>query len=161
MPLEQIERAPLRVRAAPTAEELPCTIADADHEQCADVLSVDTRHSEVQSIAERLYKRREVPEIVDPELVALGDRPEHAMKPRQVGRLLRHDAFALGLVDVLPRLLAHRAEHRLGVLREIHEQSSPRLHVHGRSTYAVLLECLRSEERRVGKECRSRWSPYH
>ncbi len=22
-------------------------------------------------------------------------------------------------------------------------------------------ECLRSEERRVGKECRSRWSPYH
>jgi len=26
---------------------------------------------------------------------------------------------------------------------------------------AVLAEYLRSEERRVGKECRSRWSPYH
>src|SRR5260370_41368513 len=25
----------------------------------------------------------------------------------------------------------------------------------------VLREALRSEERRVGKECRSRWSPYH
>src|SRR2546426_315372 len=25
----------------------------------------------------------------------------------------------------------------------------------------LLLECARSEERRVGKECRSRWSPYH
>ena len=24
-----------------------------------------------------------------------------------------------------------------------------------------LLALLRSEERRVGKECRSRWSPYH
>ena len=24
-----------------------------------------------------------------------------------------------------------------------------------------ILECERSEERRVGKECRSRWSPYH
>ena len=24
-----------------------------------------------------------------------------------------------------------------------------------------LLICIRSEERRVGKECRSRWSPYH
>ena len=24
-----------------------------------------------------------------------------------------------------------------------------------------LLAVLRSEERRVGKECRSRWSPYH
>ena len=24
-----------------------------------------------------------------------------------------------------------------------------------------LIDLLRSEERRVGKECRSRWSPYH
>ena len=30
---------------------------------------------------------------------------------------------------------------------------------HGRSAKETLL--LRSEERRVGKECRSRWSPYH
>ena len=28
----------------------------------------------------------------------------------------------------------------------------------GKST---LIKVLRSEERRVGKECRSRWSPYH
>ena len=27
-------------------------------------------------------------------------------------------------------------------------------------TYSTLL-AIRSEERRVGKECRSRWSPYH
>ena len=27
--------------------------------------------------------------------------------------------------------------------------------------FPLLLELLRSEERRVGKECRSRWSPYH
>ena len=26
---------------------------------------------------------------------------------------------------------------------------------------AILVEIHRSEERRVGKECRSRWSPYH
>ena len=26
---------------------------------------------------------------------------------------------------------------------------------------AILTERIRSEERRVGKECRSRWSPYH
>ena len=30
---------------------------------------------------------------------------------------------------------------------------------HMSTSYAVF--CLRSEERRVGKECRSRWSPYH
>ena len=31
-------------------------------------------------------------------------------------------------------------------------------------TGAGMMDCkklLRSEERRVGKECRSRWSPYH
>ena len=27
--------------------------------------------------------------------------------------------------------------------------------------HAIVREGLRSEERRVGKECRSRWSPYH
>src|SRR2546425_11721700 len=32
--------------------------------------------------------------------------------------------------------------------------------LHGR--YHPVMQCkLRSEERRVGKECRSRWSPYH
>ena len=33
---------------------------------------------------------------------------------------------------------------------------------HGTSCFAVLTVAMdRSEERRVGKECRSRWSPYH
>ena len=27
--------------------------------------------------------------------------------------------------------------------------------------YRILRRSIRSEERRVGKECRSRWSPYH
>ena len=26
---------------------------------------------------------------------------------------------------------------------------------------SLSMKCARSEERRVGKECRSRWSPYH
>ena len=30
-----------------------------------------------------------------------------------------------------------------------------------KSTFISLLQDGRSEERRVGKECRSRWSPYH
>src|SRR5690606_41077015 len=29
------------------------------------------------------------------------------------------------------------------------------------ANFEEVLEFLRSEERRVGKECRSRWSPYH
>ena len=31
---------------------------------------------------------------------------------------------------------------------------------HGKTRWIVRAE-VRSEERRVGKECRSRWSPYH
>ena len=31
----------------------------------------------------------------------------------------------------------------------------------GKNMYCVMHEDERSEERRVGKECRSRWSPYH
>ena len=27
--------------------------------------------------------------------------------------------------------------------------------------FVIWINCVRSEERRVGKECRSRWSPYH
>ena len=30
-----------------------------------------------------------------------------------------------------------------------------------RELFYKLIKKLRSEERRVGKECRSRWSPYH
>ena len=30
-----------------------------------------------------------------------------------------------------------------------------------KDTFEKMTEPLRSEERRVGKECRSRWSPYH
>jgi len=31
----------------------------------------------------------------------------------------------------------------------------------GKSTFLRWINRMRSEERRVGKECRSRWSPYH
>ena len=35
------------------------------------------------------------------------------------------------------------------------------LNTNYRSMSGILGLVLRSEERRVGKECRSRWSPYH
>ena len=33
--------------------------------------------------------------------------------------------------------------------------------LHGRRGRVGQADAFRSEERRVGKECRSRWSPYH
>src|SRR2546430_1607482 len=104
----------------------------------------------MQRVAERLDEQREVPEIVDPELVAVGDCPKDSMKTRQVRGLLRNDSFALRLVDVLTGLLAHRAEERLSVLRQIHEEGSTRLHINRRAADAPLFERLREGLARGG-----------
>src|SRR5256885_13288285 len=70
-------------------------------------------------------------------------------------------APALGREDV--------AEERSGCVAETADNKS-HTNPHGRTRkpiqhkapwYAVSLHEDRSEERRVGKECRSRWSPYH
>src|SRR2546430_8026117 len=42
---------------------------------------------------------------------------------------------------------------RVGSAVQLHRVALPRLD--------LMRSLLRSEERRVGKECRSRWSPYH
>src|SRR3712207_1302713 len=54
----------------------------------------------------------------------------------------------------LPIILFHR-NHRVLTHSHVQIVLSP---VH---TQGIGLETSRSEERRVGKECRSRWSPYH
>ena len=45
----------------------------------------------------------------------------------------------------------------IGALKTVEEGLKPGLAV----KMGVVNKCFRSEERRVGKECRSRWSPYH
>src|SRR3712207_9027687 len=47
----------------------------------------------------------------------------------------------------------------LGQTQQMREEA-PVVDVGGRGHHAQR-EAVRSEERRVGKECRSRWSPYH
>src|ERR1039457_7634774 len=65
--------------------------------------------------------------------MALDVRPRS--RPRIVGH--HHDGLAEFLVEGL-----HQVQNLLGAL-------------------SVEIASGRSEERRVGKECRSRWSPYH
>src|SRR3989441_13294170 len=73
-----------------------------------------------------------------------------------LGRVgLRADLAVLALVDLVGRDDQREdAERRLG--EGLRPSRTPRAHAH----VGVHVE-LRSEERRVGKECRSRWSPYH
>ena len=70
--------------------------------------------------------------------------PGKKMRPNQIKR--KGELESLGKsVDLGGRRIIRSEEHT----SSSHDQIS----------YAVF--CLRSEERRVGKECRSRWSPYH
>ena len=55
-----------------------------------------------------------------------------------------------------------RSEGRDRPIRPVRSEAELRLELEGlRREVAGLGEVRRSEERRVGKECRSRWSPYH
>src|SRR3712207_7322914 len=63
-------------------------------------------------------------------------------------------AGELSLVTQLP--LAEVEELRRDPHLQAQHHEIPTL-----STYYLVLNAHRSEERRVGKECRSRWSPYH
>src|SRR5256884_8381533 len=59
------------------------------------------------------------------------------------------------------RLLDRKQELRRLLARDT-RRFSPKIHrPRGRLRRGVISAYLRSEERRVGKECRSRWSPYH
>ena len=66
----------------------------------------------------------------------------------------------LGRGDSIPNENSLAAE--LGVARSVVREALSRLKmmglIHARPRKGMV---LRSEERRVGKECRSRWSPYH
>src|SRR5256886_12175606 len=54
----------------------------------------------------------------------------------------------------VPPLNVQRPNPEIGTLREIESEGDL-------TSNALKLTVRRSEERRVGKECRSRWSPYH
>ena len=49
----------------------------------------------------------------------------------------------------------------LGAARIAREKVVPAMLDFGKKGEKKLVASFRSEERRVGKECRSRWSPYH
>src|SRR3989441_1991300 len=61
-----------------------------------------------------------------------------------------------GGTDFIARLIAQKLTERLG--QQVIVENKPRA---GGNLGTEFAAKSRSEERRVGKECRSRWSPYH
>src|SRR3712207_6890185 len=55
----------------------------------------------------------------------------------------------------------NREAHNGDCLRIVHKHRNLLAHAPERLHEEITADYTRSEERRVGKECRSRWSPYH
>src|SRR5256886_10363419 len=95
-----------------------------------------------------------------------GMRPLHHREPGPVGALLDRDevtceviADGVHLHDTAVRLVARAAGP--GRLVLITDAMAAAGMPDGRYGLGSMRVDVRSEERRVGKECRSRWSPYH
>ena len=92
------------------------------------------------------------------------------IEPEQVNA--RHLGFGLGpCMNAAGRL--ETAQHALDMLvardglvaleasEKLEELNGKRRGIQDAIFEEACVQLLRSEERRVGKECRSRWSPYH
>src|SRR2546426_11551857 len=101
-----------------------------------------------------------------PWLAAWQARFGHAPGIQEVGEALRRQDL------LLQRDLADRLAGPMRLLGDLGRRFVPdfrrECRAHGQALLdpgpaplGVGFEALRSEERRVGKECRSRWSPYH
>src|SRR5256885_16519489 len=87
----------------------------------------------------------------------MGAMVPHAAKPLRVAFLVYPGIQALDLSG--PLELFARATRLLRDERKSHPGYAPV--VVGMEPGPIAGSSGRSEERRVGKECRSRWSPYH
>src|SRR2546426_4919224 len=93
---------------------------------------------------ERLFRQVAVPDHQELGPHEIG--PEHTEAEAQLSEIV----LLLGREQSLE---AHAPPHRQHHYRERHQRGEEAPHEVERP--------VRSEERRVGKECRSRWSPYH
>ena len=99
---------------------------------------------------------REVPAFSDLSAVLLNCSLVHDGSQSHTRRLLARVAGIMDAEGVDVELI-HMLDHRVGFGMRSEEHTSELQS----PEYLVCRLLLRSEERRVGKECRSRWSPYH
>src|SRR3989441_10379315 len=78
------------------------------------------------------------------------DISEDILKRAQT-EVLNNVRFVPLLSKTLPRISRDEALQRMVLTTDLKDVAS----------CEFIIENVRSEERRVGKECRSRWSPYH
>ena len=138
------------------------------------------RHKdELEWLFMELYHNREGLEVLEQEMAeaynarsnelkaldkARSADPDWYKRGNMFGMTMYTDLFA-GNLKELAKKLPYLKEQKLTYLHLmplLHVGSSNALHTNLQAAVeASRVDADRSEERRVGKECRSRWSPYH
>ena len=78
-----------------------------------------------------------------------------------IGQAIKKARTAKGLTrEQLARIVDYDPRHLQAIENE-GQKPSLELFIQLVTMFGVSVDEYRSEERRVGKECRSRWSPYH
>ena len=120
--------------------------------QFIDNLRFDAEHEgtepETQFINKALNDLEEMGELNDPMPMSV------EMKGRR-GRVMAFDAYAYDDADGALVMIASDFKNERETVSTLTNSRIDDLYNHMRNFID------RSEERRVGKECRSRWSPYH
>src|SRR5256885_14947667 len=134
----------------------------------------------VRKIDTRDFRRatRSTPREINRQILLTLVREHHPISRADIARRM---ALGRGMVTILVNELLDEGALYEGALAELPRGRRPKmLHVETRDRLAVAIDLRfsrtdvllsdlggrqialeRSEERRVGKECRSRWSPYH
>ena len=77
------------------------------------------------------------------------------------GSTLKIIAMVCMLIDHTAAVLFDRILISRGLLNAVNASDGGASFLSTGNTAVIYYADMRSEERRVGKECRSRWSPYH
>ena len=81
--------------------------------------------------------------------------PEKQLNEVEIGNLPEKE-FRIMIVKMIQDL-RKRMEAKIEKMQEMFNKDQEKL----KNKQTEMNNTIRSEERRVGKECRSRWSPYH
>ena len=101
-------------------------------------------------------QKKETTVPAEPEIIE-----EEKEKPEEVVLVLMEEQIVQGNIDKALDIFEERFEDYPDTPEDLVLYSSLLIGAGRYQQAEAALERARSEERRVGKECRSRWSPYH